>query len=112
MQQFKPEELTVKVVDNFVVVEGKHEERSDEHGLVSRHFSRRYQLPVDVDVESLQSSLTSDGVLQLLAVKKPESEKDVRTIPITRNNTPAAAVNPGEGNKPNEETLEKPKSKQ
>ena len=40
VQQFKPEELTVKVADKFLVVEGKHEERSDEHGFVSRQFTR------------------------------------------------------------------------
>ncbi len=38
VQQFKPEEVNVKTVDNFVVIEGKHEEKEDEHGYISRHF--------------------------------------------------------------------------
>lgn len=88
VQQFKPSELSVKLVDDFLVVEGKHEERSDEHGLVSRQFSRRYQLPSDIDVQTLQSSLSSDGVLTLMANKKPESE-NTRSIPITQTNQPA-----------------------
>lgn len=45
VQQFSPNEITVKVADKFVIVEGKHEEKQDEHGFVSRQFSRRYQLP-------------------------------------------------------------------
>lgn len=45
VQQFSPNEITVKIADKFVIVEGKHEEKQDEHGFVSRQFSRRYQLP-------------------------------------------------------------------
>lgn len=40
VQQFKPEELKVRVVEGVVEVEGKHEERQDEHGSISRHFVR------------------------------------------------------------------------
>lgn len=32
VQQFTPNEITVKTTDKFVVVEGKHEEKADEHG--------------------------------------------------------------------------------
>lgn len=45
VQQFSPNEITVTTVDNTIVVEGKHEEKQDEHGFVSRHFVRRYVLP-------------------------------------------------------------------
>nr|ABD98776.1 putative small heat shock protein [Graphocephala atropunctata] len=95
VQQFKPEELTVKVVDNCVVVEGKHEERSDEHGFVSRQFTRRYRLPDNCDVQALQSSLSSDGVLQLTAPKKSIEDKGARPIPITQTNTPAVKAADG-----------------
>lgn len=77
------------MVDNYVVIEGKHEERSDEHGFVSRQFTRRYQLPDNVDMQALQSSLSSDGVLQLCAPKKSIEDKGARSIPITHTNAPA-----------------------
>lgn len=32
VQQFTPNEITVKTTDKFVIVEGKHEEKADEHG--------------------------------------------------------------------------------
>ncbi|KAL1509012.1 hypothetical protein ABEB36_003819 [Hypothenemus hampei] len=85
VQQFKPEEITVKLTeDNMVTVEGKHEERQDEHGYISRHFVRKYLLPEDYDAEKLQSKLSSDGVLNIIAPKKPkEKEIEYREIPIT-----------------------------
>lgn len=98
VQQFKPEELTVKVnADNTLTIEGKHEEKPDEHGFISRHFVRKYILPDDCDVQKIQSSLSTDGVLSISAPKKPDvkqvSHKEIpiiRTGPIVRNeNKPA-----------------------
>lgn len=45
VQQFTPNEITVKTTEKHIIVEGKHEEKADEHGFISRHFVRRYQLP-------------------------------------------------------------------
>ncbi|XP_060519417.1 protein lethal(2)essential for life-like [Cylas formicarius] len=86
VQQFKPEEITVKFSgDNTVTVEGKHEEKQDEHGFISRHFVRRYVLPDDVDAQKLQSKLSSDGVLSIAAPKKPEGKQlEYREIPVQR----------------------------
>lgn len=73
VQQFKPNEITVKTVDNTVVVEANHEERPDEHGYISRHFVRKYVLPPGYDSEQVTSTLSSDGVL---TVKAPPPKKD------------------------------------
>ncbi|XP_073996011.1 alpha-crystallin A chain-like isoform X2 [Rhodnius prolixus] len=89
VQQFKPEELKVKVVDDYLVVDGKHEERSDQHGFISRQFTRRYKMPEDVDKAALVSNLSSDGVLTLKAPKLALQEKASREIPITQTNAPA-----------------------
>lgn len=32
VQQFAPNEITVKTIDDSIIVEGKHEEKKDEHG--------------------------------------------------------------------------------
>jgi len=42
---FKPNEISVKAADNQVTIEGKHEEREDDHGLIQRYFKRTYTLP-------------------------------------------------------------------
>uniref|UniRef100_T1GJQ3 SHSP domain-containing protein n=1 Tax=Megaselia scalaris TaxID=36166 RepID=T1GJQ3_MEGSC len=65
-------ELSVKVVDDCVVVEGKHEEREDEHGYISRQFVRRYTLPKGFDPNHVVSTLSSDGVL---SVRVPQPKK-------------------------------------
>jgi HSP20 family molecular chaperone IbpA len=74
VQQFKPEEIAVKTVDSegssCIVVEGKHEEKQDEHGFVTRHFVRRYMLPADADGEKIQCKLSSDGILDVSVPKK------------------------------------------
>ena len=85
VNHFKPEEISVKFVDNFVVVSGKHEEVEDKHGWVSRQFSRRYSLPEEYDSNKLFSTLSTDGVLVIKApLKQKESLKDnERIVPIT-----------------------------
>ncbi|XP_055390314.1 heat shock protein 27-like [Condylostylus longicornis] len=74
VKQFKPEEITVKTVDNQVIVEGKHEEREDEHGHIYRHFTRKYILPKGYDSKEVTSTLSSDGVL---TIKAPPPQKQI-----------------------------------
>ena len=49
------------------MIEGKHEEKQDNEGFVSRHFVRRYVLPKEYDVQQVVSTLSSDGVLTVKA---------------------------------------------
>ncbi|KAF2894411.1 hypothetical protein ILUMI_11762 [Ignelater luminosus] len=85
VQQFSPNEITVKTKDGSIIVEGKHEEKQDEHGFVSRHFVRRYVLPQDHDIEKVDSALSSDGVLTISAPRKGAKETtSERVVPITQ----------------------------
>ncbi|KAK6636847.1 hypothetical protein RUM43_010511 [Polyplax serrata] len=70
VQDYKPENLSVKIVDNTITIEGKHEEKQDEHGYISRQFSRRYVLPEGVDTNNVVSRLSTEGVLSISAPKK------------------------------------------
>ena len=93
VSQYAPEEVDVKVHDEdkkdgapaYLVISGKHEERQDEHGFVSRSFTRRYAIPDDVDAKALQCNLSNHGVLSLQAPRKaiegPSTSS--RAIPIT-----------------------------
>ncbi|XP_026753684.2 protein lethal(2)essential for life-like [Galleria mellonella] len=69
VQHFSPDEVSVKIVDNQVIVEGKHEEKRDEHGYISRQFVRRYTLPKECLPDTVESKLSSDGVLTITAPK-------------------------------------------
>ncbi|XP_037876893.1 protein lethal(2)essential for life-like [Bombyx mori] len=82
VQHFTPEEISVKTADGYIVIEGQHEEKQDEHGYVTRHFKRRYALPEGCKPETVESRLSSDGVLTVIAPKSSQS-KDERAVPIT-----------------------------
>ena len=87
VSNFTPEEITVKVKGNNLLVEGKHEEKQDKngHGYVSRQFTRRYILPDDVDLEQLSSSLDAKGNKLTICAPKKKLQLDgsEKVIPIT-----------------------------
>lgn len=47
-----------------------HDVRQDKHGDVKREISRSYKLPEDVDVSTIKSHLTKNGILYVSAAKK------------------------------------------
>ncbi|XP_061754242.1 heat shock protein beta-1 [Nerophis ophidion] len=84
VNHFSPEELVVKTMDGVVEITGKHDERKDEHGFVSRCFTRKYTLPQSANVEKVTSSLSPDGMLTVEApLIKPAIEAAVTDIPVT-----------------------------
>ncbi|XP_054709906.1 alpha-crystallin A chain-like [Uloborus diversus] len=90
---FAPEEITVKTVDDQVVVTACHEEKVDEHGLISRQFTRRYHLPEGVEPEKVTSTLSADGVLLIEAPRKRPQQAlgpNERAIPIQVQNVPSS----------------------
>ncbi|CRL02309.1 CLUMA_CG015152, isoform A [Clunio marinus] len=101
VQQFSPTEITVKTVDNFVVVEGKHEERQDEHGFITRQFTRRYALPKGYDAETVISTLSSDGVLTIKA-PPPKNQLENKERVISIQQTGPAHLNVKENKKEDE----------
>lgn len=98
VKHFKPEEISVQLKDNVVVVEGKHDEVSDEHGTISRHFVRKFGLPDGViNMEKLQSTLSADGVLTITAPKLESVESKAKTIPIEKTGPVKESLKQGEG---------------
>ncbi|CAL7946501.1 unnamed protein product [Xylocopa violacea] len=89
VQQFAPEEITVRTDDKCITIEGKHEEKKDQHGYVSRHFVRRYMLPQGYDIGHVKPSLSSDGILTITAPKLALPAPGERIVPIERSKTPA-----------------------
>ncbi|KAJ8343056.1 hypothetical protein SKAU_G00329840 [Synaphobranchus kaupii] len=85
VNHFSPEELVVKTKDGIVEITGKHEERKDEHGYVSRCFTRKYTLPPGSDAEKVISSLSPEGILTVEApLPKPAIQAAEITIPVTK----------------------------
>ncbi|XP_067849496.1 alpha-crystallin A chain isoform X1 [Heptranchias perlo] len=86
VKHFSPDELSVKIIDDFVEIHGKHAERQEDHGRVSREFHRTYRLPSNVDQSSLSCSLSPEGMLTLCGPKNPsgaDSNWQNQPIPVT-----------------------------
>ncbi|XP_074467209.1 heat shock protein beta-1 isoform X2 [Sebastes fasciatus] len=87
VNHFSPEELVVKTKDGVVEITGKHEERKDEHGFVSRTFTRKYTLPSSANVEKVASSLSPEGFLTVEApLIRSAIESSETTIPVNVDN--------------------------
>jgi len=81
--QFRPEELQVKTMDDTLLVEGRHEDVKDRDNYTRMYFVRKYQLPPDVDPQDVSSSVDSRGRLVVEATKRqiPYDGRE-RSIPI------------------------------
>lgn len=71
VHHFQPNEISVITENHTVVVQAKHEEKRDEHGYISREFTRKYSLPEGFKVDEVTSSLSSDGILSIKAPHEP-----------------------------------------
>ena len=105
VKSFKPEEISVKVKDREIIIEGKHEERQDQIGFVSRQFSRRCTLPEEFDPDTIATFLNNEGQMTIKATKPqlPAVEINVRTIPIQRDPVTTKTPAPVEAPLPDQE---------
>nr|XP_057925677.1 heat shock protein beta-8 [Doryrhamphus excisus] len=71
VHSFKADELNVKTRDGFVEVSGKHEEKQEEGGIVTKNFTKKIQIPMDVDPLTVFASLSPEGVLIIEARPTP-----------------------------------------
>lgn len=81
VEKFKPEEVTVKVIDNSIVIEAKCERKSDTEYL-SSEYRRRYELPDGYRAEDVISTISTDGVLTVKCPRTPIDKSSVRHIEI------------------------------
>ncbi|XP_075528687.1 heat shock protein beta-1-like [Dermacentor variabilis] len=91
---YKPEEISVKAVDDCIEVSAKHEEESEDgSSYVKRELTRRFTLPEGVKAETVTCVLLPSGVLTIEAPKPEPPRKKPRTIPIVvESSKPIAAM--------------------
>ncbi|KAL6731419.1 hypothetical protein Aduo_002288 [Ancylostoma duodenale] len=86
VSNFKPEELNVNLDGRTLTIEGKQEiEENDSYCM--RSFTRQWELPEDVDVEQIHSTITEDGRLAVEASKMANLAVNGRDIPIQKSIT-------------------------
>lgn len=66
VNSFKPEEVSVKIDANKLMVHAKHQEKSDNKS-VSREYNREVDIPREVDPMGLQCCMSTDGILTVEA---------------------------------------------
>merc|ERR1712222_66055 len=84
VDKYNPEELVIKTIENTVVVEAKHQEKtSDGRSFSTQSFSQSFTLPQGVDPEAVKSSLSQSGVLTISApLNKTSRAQQERLVPI------------------------------
>ncbi|XP_042889967.1 uncharacterized protein LOC122264926 isoform X2 [Penaeus japonicus] len=85
-QDFMNGDLKVKVVgETEVVVEGRVEKREEGRSSVSSHsFRRCFSLPKHVDMTTITSVMSSDGILTIVASKmeEPDEHEEISSIKV------------------------------
>lgn len=81
VKQFRYPELSVKIVDDMIVIEAKHGDREDNKGTVARSVVRKYQIPKESDPDKIEAELSSDSILTVKAPLRKENRNE-RAIKI------------------------------
>ncbi|XP_068625257.1 protein lethal(2)essential for life-like [Battus philenor] len=76
LTQFDPAEVKVTIVDDILVVEATHVEKTSSV-TIYREFAREVQLPKGLDPDAVFSNLSRDGVLTVQAsLSNPKNVRD------------------------------------
>ncbi|KAI1293860.1 Protein lethal(2)essential for life [Halotydeus destructor] len=91
VEGYSARELSVKIIDGFVTVSGKHEVKLDD-SYTENHFTRSYKLPANANLTVTKSTLCPGG--KILKVTVPLTvvvETNELTIPIEVMTSPGEA---------------------
>ncbi|RCN50117.1 Hsp20/alpha crystallin family protein [Ancylostoma caninum] len=81
--KFKLEDLKVDLEGRTLIVEGKQEIKDDgQYSL--RCFTKKWELPEDVDLDQIKPTMTDDGCLTVEAPKITKPSATSRSIPIQK----------------------------
>ncbi|XP_047985561.1 alpha-crystallin B chain-like [Leguminivora glycinivorella] len=106
VKRFKPNELRIKVKNQYIIVEGRHRVTSDNTAFLANHFVQRFNLPPGTKQEEVKAVLKENGILSISAprheVPPPPPE---RIVPIEVRTPPPTSEKPTET--PTDATTEK-----
>ncbi|XP_019388041.1 PREDICTED: heat shock protein beta-3 [Crocodylus porosus] len=61
--QFRPEDIIIQTFEGWLLIKAQHGRRMDEHGFISRSFTRQYKLPNGTETKDLSAVFCHDGIL-------------------------------------------------
>lgn len=82
VHDFEVNEISLKVVGHTIIVTCAHDEKEDEHGGISRSFTKKYVLPLDLDIEKIESHVSNAGILYVKVPPKATLETQIRVVDI------------------------------
>ncbi|GFT82597.1 hypothetical protein NPIL_273441 [Nephila pilipes] len=82
VKHFLSTEVEIRISGDCLVIRGEHDTLLDEHGLVSRKFSWKFEIPEDVDFDTFKSVIDRRGLLVIEAERKVEGDSKGKKIPI------------------------------
>ncbi|NXL54008.1 HSPB3 protein, partial [Podilymbus podiceps] len=68
--QFCSKDIIIQTFKGWVLIKAQHRPRMDEHGFISRIFTRQYKLPNGVENKDLSVLFCHDGIL-VVEMKNP-----------------------------------------
>lgn len=77
LNDYKPEDITVKVKDNQLTIKGKKEKRSGS-SYSCHQFERTFTLPKDCDRENILCSMDANGLIKLNIPHKDKKEEEIK----------------------------------
>lgn len=83
VHQFDPNEITVKIEGDSIVVKAAHGATPDEHGYVSRQFIRQFNLPMGFGSDRVVAELSSDGILTIKIAPEHKASNRILQIQYT-----------------------------
>ncbi|CAG2251625.1 CRYAB [Mytilus edulis] len=84
VSMYKPEELNVTIAEDRLIIKGKHEQKEDNHGFITREFTREFVIPENIDIDGITSTLSEEGMLMIQGRAKGVEETKERVINIER----------------------------
>lgn len=90
VQGYKPQDLKICLQDNTLTISGSHEEKNEDRThYESRHFTRTFALPENVEKGKMKACTSKDGLIESIHVEAPlkqaEGKQKITEIPLTIN---------------------------
>lgn len=79
VKDFQPHEITVRTVNEMIIVEGRQEKRPG--NTLPRHFVRHFHLPEFYDSEDVFSLISDDGILEIKALPSSKKRTQKTAVP-------------------------------
>lgn len=84
VHDYDEKEVSVKTVGHTILVSCAHEEKEDEHGGITRSFTKKYVLPFDMDIDAIESHISKDIGVLYIKVPPKQREQIVRVVSIQK----------------------------